>query len=126
MGDVGIELGSALVVGGHPTRIERGATLVAMLRAEVVFCGTLGAVRGQLATRHRHKGSAGSLDDFQVADDETVVKRDRAKGFEPFSRLFHELDSHFSDFHDSSPCVVKRQTRVRQIALAVRSLSTNS
>jgi len=106
VGNVGIQLGTALVVGGHPIGIERGAALVAMVRTKVVFCAALGAVRSQLATGHRHKRSARALDDFEVSNDKTIVKRDRAKGLEPFSWLFHEFDSHFGDFHNSSPCVV--------------------
>ena len=103
MRDVGIQLGTAIVVLGGLLLLQTRATLVAKSGAKMVLAAALRTVSGQLSTWHRHEGPCGALDDLQVAHDERIVERDRAKCLESFSRLVHELDANLGDFHGCSP-----------------------
>ena len=102
MGDVGVELGPPVGVTQGTVLVEPATALVAESAAKVVLRPTVVAAIRQLSRRHRHEESLGAFDDFQVADDEHVVKRDTAKGLQPFVAarvVFHELDADFSDLH---------------------------
>jgi hypothetical protein len=83
--------------------------IVAKGSSQMVFCATMLAMRCELAAGHRHEGSIRALNDFQVADDETIIERDRAKGLQPFATFLHQLNAYFSDFHGCSPCELRSQ-----------------
>jgi hypothetical protein len=112
MGNVGIELGPAGVAFGRPFFVELCATLAAIKRAEVILRMTARAAVGQFAAGHGDKRPFGSLNDFQVTNDEAAIESDRTKGLKAIVRIVHEFDANFSDFHNRAPsrcCLMVRQ-----------------
>src|SRR5262249_17566888 len=105
MSDVGIELGAAVFVQRSAIGIETVTTIIAVVRAKMVLCPALWTVGSELAAGHGDERAAGAFDDFQVADDKTIVKRDRAERLQSLAGLFHQFDANFGDFHGRSPCV---------------------
>jgi hypothetical protein len=99
MSNICVKFCAAIGVFGGPRIGHPLAALIAILRAKMVFHSAAGAVRRQLAARHGHKRPIGAIDNFQIAHDKAIVERDRTKRLEAFTRLFHELDANFSDFH---------------------------
>ena len=45
----------------------------------------------------------GTLYNFQVSNNETMIERDRAESFQAVASLFDKLDTNFSDFHNLPP-----------------------
>src|SRR5438105_4696376 len=103
VGDVGVELGPAVGAAGGAVLVEPAAALVAVPGPQVVLAATAGAAVRQLAAGHGNERALGAFDDLEVADDEAIVKRDRAEGEEAFVVVFHELDPDFGDDHSCSP-----------------------
>jgi hypothetical protein len=99
MRDVGIELGSALLIPDLAIVLQPQTALVAIGGPEVILGAALGAMRRQLSTGHRHKWSTRTLDDFQITDNKAIVKCDAAKCLKPIIGIFHELDAYLGDFH---------------------------
>lgn len=102
MCDVGVELSAPVGIERHAVGRQGCPALVTVLRAQVIFRAATGAMARQLAARHRNERAIGSIDDLEIAHDEAVVERDRAKRLEPFALFVHQLDSHLSDFHATS------------------------
>ncbi len=101
--DVGVELGAAVGVLRGPLLVELGAALVAVQGAEVVLGMAPGTAIGQLAAGHRDERALGPLNDFQIADHEAGIERDRAEGLQPLVRVVHQLDAYFRNFHGRPP-----------------------
>src|SRR4029077_7634683 len=99
MRDVRVQLGPAVGAAQRPILVELGAAIIAMARSQVILATAGGAAIGELAARHRHERALGAFDDLQIADDEAIVKRDRAEVLEPFVVVVHELDANFGDNH---------------------------
>ncbi len=104
MGNIRVQLGPPLLVLDGLMLLQTPPTLRAVRRPKMVLGAAIGAVSGQLATGHRHKGAAGAFDDFQVTHDEAIVERNRAERLQSLAGLFHELDANLGDFHGCSPC----------------------
>ncbi len=105
MGDVGVELGPAVGVAGGPVLVQLVAALIAVTCPQVILAAALLAPVGELSAGHGHERTFGPFDDLEIADDEGIVKRDRAKGQETFVVVFHELDANFGDLHSCSPLI---------------------
>src|SRR4051794_12078274 len=103
MGDIGVQLRPPFGVAEPAVFVEPRSALIAMTGAQVVLAATAAATIGQLAARHGDEGALGAFDDFEIADDEAVVKSDRTKGLEPFVVFIHELDTNFGDDHEDTP-----------------------
>ena len=65
---------------------------------------TPGTAIRELAAGHRHERALGPLNDFQIADHEAGIERDRAEGLQPLVRVVHQLDAYFRNFHGRPPC----------------------
>ncbi len=65
----------------------------------MILHSAAGAVRGELAAGHGHERAIGAIDNLQIPHDKAVVERNRTERLEAFTRLFHELDANFGDFH---------------------------
>src|SRR5204862_2141243 len=114
-------LGPAIGVASGPILVELMATLIAVTGSQMVLGATLRAAIGELAAGHGHERSLAAFDDLQIANDEHVVKRDRAEGQQPFIVVFHELDANFGDLHSCSP-LLSVATFPPDSSLSVRSV----
>ena len=97
--DVGVEFRPAISVAQSPILVQACAALVAVAGAQMVLAAALRATVSQFTARHGHELALGAFDDLQIANDESIVKRDGAEGLQPFVVVFHELDSNFGDNH---------------------------
>ena len=68
-------------------------------------------MRSQLTTGHRNKRAVISLNNFQVADYEAIVKSNAAESAQSIFGALHEFDSDFGYFHDVTPDSVTGQER---------------
>src|SRR5688500_2285115 len=69
----------------------------------MVLRPALMAMARQLAAWHCDEGTIRAVDDFKIADDECIVKRDRAKSLQPVVGVFHQLDPNLGYFHRFPP-----------------------
>src|SRR5262245_7335645 len=111
VGDVGVELGPAVVIAGGAVLVQVVAAAVAVAGAEVILGPAARAAVGELAAGHGHEQALGALDDFQVPDDEGVVEGDRAEGHQALVVLFDQLDADFGDDHSGPPLFLWRSLR---------------
>lgn len=63
--------------------------MIAEARSEVIFSSALIAIRCKLAAWHRDKRPIVTLDNFQISNDETIVKRDTAKSSQAIFGAFN-------------------------------------
>ena len=66
----------------------------------MVLFATAGAAVGELARRHGQEKSVLPGDQLDVADDERVIKRQRAKRFETISLVFAQFDPDVRQLRD--------------------------
>lgn len=67
----------------------------------------------QFPTRHRHEWTMAAFNDLQVANNKTIVERNRTEGTKPVFRFFHEFDSDLSDVHSVlPPCEFSRYVQL--------------
>ncbi len=101
VGNVSMQLHAPVGIASSAILVELGAALIAEPCPQVVLAAARTAPIGELAARHGHEGTFGSLNDFQIADDESVIERHRAEGLQALvlAVVFHELDSDFGDDH---------------------------
>jgi hypothetical protein len=85
--------------------IEVTAAVVAEAGPKVIFLTASLAVIGQLARGHREEKSVVAFDQFDVSDDEGVVKRQRAECLEAIILVMAvaEFDPDVSQAHNNSP-----------------------
>src|SRR5262245_25653238 len=82
MRDVRIQLRATICILRSACITETLAALIAILCTQVVLHTAAWAMRGQFAARHRNKRAVRTINNFQIAYNETVVKRNRAKCFQ--------------------------------------------
>jgi hypothetical protein len=99
VGDVGVELGSAIHIAGRSFFIEASATLIAIAGSQMILVATMRTAISQLSTGHGDKEAFGPFNDFEISNDKRVVEGDTAERMEPFVVLFDQFDSDFRDFH---------------------------
>ena len=98
MSDIGVEFVRCIIFGAAIVADAR-ATIVAIIATDVVFVSAATTAIGEFATGHGDEWTMAAFDDFQIADDEAMVKRNGTKGAEAIFRFLHELDSNLSDVH---------------------------
>lgn len=76
MGDVRMQLETTDRIALTAPLIEAGTALVAVMRPQVILATATRTTVGNLAARHGKKWTIATLNDFQVTNDETIVKRD--------------------------------------------------
>jgi hypothetical protein len=88
-----------------PVFVEFQAAVAAKAAAQMIFRAAAGAAVGEFAAGHGDKAPFGPIDDFQIANDEHVVERDRTEGMQPFVIVFFldELNPYFCNVHGGSP-----------------------
>ncbi len=80
MGYIRIQLIRYIFLFVIATIADARATVIAVVAADVILVSTALAAIGQLSARHGNKGTVAAFNDFQVANDKAVVKRNRAEG----------------------------------------------
>jgi hypothetical protein len=83
--------------------IEPAAAVVAEAGAEVILVAAARAVVTELARGHGEEEPVGAFDELHVADDESVVERQRAERLEPTRRIAAEVDTDFRQLHGDTP-----------------------
>ena len=95
MRDVGIELRSTGVVFHGSIFEQLDSAIVAETGSKLILRAAFRAAIGQLAAGHRHEGTLGPSDDFQIPDDKALVEGDRTKSLQTIVGIVHEFDSDF-------------------------------
>ena len=103
VGDVGVEAGASLGIFLGAVIEQLDSALVAVPGAEMVLGAAFGAAIGELAAGHGDERAAKSLDDLEIADDETLIEGDRAEGEQALLGVIHQLDADLGDFHGVVP-----------------------
>lgn len=80
MSNIGVKLGPAIGVANGSVFIQAETAVAAVATSQMVLGATGRAPVGQLAAGHGDKVAFGALNDFQIADNEGVVKGDGAEG----------------------------------------------
>jgi hypothetical protein len=91
--------------------IQPLATVIAEAGTEVILVPAPPASVAELSRRHGEEQSIISFDDFHIADDECVVERERAKGFEASCLWPAQIDANLRKLHDFS--CSRDRTRLR-------------
>ena len=99
VGDVRIEFGSSGLVANRFKVIQRRTALIAERGAKRIFSLTAWTAHHDFAAGHGDKRSGGTVDELQVANDETVIERYAAECFKPLSRFIDKFDANFCNFH---------------------------
>jgi len=103
MSDVGVQLGSALVVEVEFVVAGTFATVVAKAGSQMIL-GIAGTTVGcQFPAGHCDEGTRVTFNDLQVAYDEALVKGNAAKRAETVLRVLHQFDSDFRNLHSCNP-----------------------
>jgi hypothetical protein len=97
--NIGIQLGSPLLISNRSIVLQSQSARVAMGGPQVILAPAAGAMERQFAAWHRHKRSIGTFDNFQISDDETIIKCDGAKCPQSVVRIFHQLNANLGDLH---------------------------
>ena len=79
--------------------VQSGTATVAEAGAEVVFFAAALAMVGQFARGHGQKKTVVAFDQLDVADDEGVVKGQRAERLESTADIQTQIDANFGEFH---------------------------
>jgi hypothetical protein len=79
--------------------IQPATAMVAEAGAEMVLLTAAPASVGQLAGGHGQEQAVVPIDQLHVADDEGVIERKRAIGFETISFPVAEIDANFRQLH---------------------------
>ena len=79
MRDIGMQLGAPVAVAAHTMLVEACAAAVAVAGTEMVLLVTATAMIAEFSRRHGEKDPVIALDEFDVANNERVIERDRAK-----------------------------------------------
>jgi hypothetical protein len=77
--NVGVELCSPSGIMFDVVRFQLATAMIAEARSKMIFSSTFIAIRCKLPAWHRDERPVITFDDFQVSNDETIVKRDTAK-----------------------------------------------
>ena len=99
VGDVSIELGSSGLVASGFKEIQRRAALIAERGAQRVFPLAAWTAHHDLSAGHGDKRTGGTVDELQVANDETVIERYTAKCLQPLYGFIDEFNANFCNFH---------------------------
>ena len=99
LGDVRIELGSSGLVASGFKEIQRRAALIAERGAQRVFPLAAWTAHHDLSAGHGDKRAGRTVDELQVANDETVIERYTAKSLKPLYGFIDEFDANFCNFH---------------------------
>jgi hypothetical protein len=83
MCDISVKLCSATLIVFDVIIPQPATAVVAIVSPQVVLRSTLVAVRRQFPTWHRHKRSVITFDYFQIANNETIIKRNATKTSKP-------------------------------------------
>ena len=103
VGDIGVELGPAFIVLRCLLVPLPNAALIAEGGPQMVLAAALRTVGRKLAAGHGHERPRCTFDDLQIANDESVVQRNRTESLQALSRFFHKLHAHLGDFHGAPP-----------------------
>ena len=109
--DVGIELGSAILVLDGTILAEGFAAVIAVAGSQVIFVVAARAAVHQPPAGHRDERASASLDDLQIPDDKAAVQRDGTESQQPLIGVAHQLDANFGDFHGSTPSLIEDSNR---------------
>ena len=78
------------------------------------------AMPRQLATGHGNERTTGSVDNFEITNDETVVDGDGTESPKSVFGVLHQFDANLGDFH--SPTLPNRRTRRTKRAAHLQAL----
>lgn len=87
--NVGVEFSSAVGILNKAAFFEPLTALIAVIGAKMVLHSALAAVRSELPAGHGDEGTACAVDNFQVANHETIIEGNRAERFQPLAGFFH-------------------------------------
>ena len=99
VGDIRIEFGSSGLVASRFKVIQRRSALIAERGANRVFALAAWTAHHDFSAGHGDKRSRGTVDELQVANDKTVIKRYAAECFKSFYWFIDKFDANFCNFH---------------------------
>jgi hypothetical protein len=99
VGDVGVQFHSAVLVLSGAIFGQLGSAVITKLGPKMIFSAAFAAMVAHFAGRHGDEKPSCALDDFDVADNEFIVERHRAKSLEPIILIGYKFNPDFADFH---------------------------